>query len=192
LQEAFIKVSEVIITPRISERKSRGYTADFDEAYHELNARLARDDLSVLQAICDTALKFCRAESTGLSLFGYVDGQPIFNWEVVSGKAAPLAGKIYSPRDNTPCGTVLEMYSYQVFRHPERHYRWARENGFVVPEMITMPIYKEDLQPLGTFWLMHGEGNYFDQEDIRITSMLLTLFNKALRKKAYRKMLTFS
>lgn len=192
LDETFVRLSEVIITPRILERKSRGYTAEFDPVFRKLDQRVERNDRWALLAICKAALEFCKADTVGLSLFGYVNDEPVFNWEVAVGRAADLVGKIYSPRENTPCGTVIEMYSYQVFRHPERHYRWARENGFVIPEMITMPIYKDDMQPFGTFWLMHGEGKYFDGEDIRIISMLLSLINKAIRKDAYRKVLTFS
>jgi len=192
LEEALVRLSEVIITPQILGRKSRGYSQGFDDIYQVLNGKVEGNDLSALQDICDAALKFCFAESVALSLLGYINDEPVFNWEVAAGKAAALVGKIYSPRDNTPCGTALEMYSYQVFRHPERHYAWVRENGFVVPEMITMPIYKEDMQSFGTFWLMHAEGKHFDKEDIRIISMLLTLINKALRKKAFRKALTFS
>ncbi|HEU4708111.1 MAG TPA: GAF domain-containing protein, partial [Methylophilaceae bacterium] len=179
MDEPLVSLSEVIITLRILRRKSRGYTEQFDEVFEQLEKRVERYDKSVLQGICDAAREFCNTESAGLSLFGYVDDQPVFNWEVASGKAAAMVGKMYSPRDNTPCGTVMEMYSYQVFRHPERHYRWARDNGFVIPEMITMPIYKEDMQPFGTFWLMHAEGNHFESEDIRIISMLLSLINKA-------------
>lgn len=192
LDKPFVSISEVIITPRILRRKTRGYTTEFDEAFRRLDNLVERNDPTALQCLCDEALKHCRAESAGLSLLGYVNDEPVFNWEVASGKAEAMVGKMYSPRHNTPCGTVLEMYSYQLFRHPEWHYRWASENGFVVPEMITMPIYKEDMQPFGTFWLMHGEDHHFDSEDIRIISMLLSLINKALAKPAYRNILTFS
>lgn len=192
MEETLLRLSEVIITSQIIERKSRGYTHAFDAAYQALVDKVENDEEPALQAICDTARDFCNAESAGMSLFGYINEEPVFNWEVASGRAASMAGKVYSPRDNTPCGTVLEMYSYQVFCHPERHYRWAKENGFVIPEMITMPIYKDDMRPLGTFWLMHAEGNHFDQEDIRIISVLLPLSNKALKKRALSKALTFS
>lgn len=187
-----MRLSEVIITPQILERKSRSYTYEFDPAYQLLHERVERNDTTVLQALCDAAREYCRAESAGLCLFGYLDDEPVFNWEVVSGKVKAMAGKLYSPRDHTPCGAAIEMYSYQVFRHPERHYRWLRDNNLVVPEMITMPLYKEDHQPFGTFWLVHATGNHFDQEDVRIISRLLSLINKALRKNFYRSVLTFS
>lgn len=192
LDEPLVSLSEVIITLRLLKRKSRGYTAEFDEAFMQLDQRVERNDKTALQAICDAAREFCKAESAGLSLFGYVRDEPVFNWEVTSGMATALVGKVFSPRDDTPCGTVLDMYSYQVFRHPERHYRWLRASGFVVPEMITMPIYKDDMQPFGTFWLAHAEGRHFDSEDIRIISMLLMLINKALARQPYRDTLTFA
>lgn len=192
LDTSLVGLSEVIITQRLLKRKSRSYTAKFDEAFIQLGERVEHGDKSALQAICDAAHKFCKVETAGLSLCGYMRDEPVFNWEVVSGNAATMAGKIYSPRHDTPCGTVLDMYSYQVFCHPERHYAWVRDNGFVVSEMITMPIYTEDMQPLGTFWLMHSEGHHFDSEDIRIISMLLTLINKALAKDVYRQAMTFT
>lgn len=191
MQEPLVRLSDIIITPRIPERKSRGYRFGFHEAHQRLGERLEQHDANLLQAICDCALKYCMAETAGMSLLGNVGTEPMFNWQVVSGKASEMAGNIHSPF-NTPCGTVLEMFSYQVFRHPERHYAWARENGFVVPEMICLPIYTEDMQPFGTFWLLHGEGDYFEQEDIRILNLLTSLIHKALRKPFYRDMLTFS
>lgn len=191
LKEPLIRLSDIIITPRISERKSRCYTFEFDQVFRELNQGVEREDETILQGICDAALKFCMAESVGLSLLGYLHDKPVFNWSVAAGRAAIMSGKIYTSR-NSPCGTVLDMYSYQVFRHPERHYQWVRENGFVVPEMITVPIYREDMQPFGTFWLMHAEGSYFEREDVRIISMLVTLIHKALRKKGFRNILIFT
>ena len=192
LDESIASLSDVIITPRILKRKTRGYTAGFDEAFQRLEECVELNDKSALQRICDEASKYCRVDSVGLSLLGYINDEPVFNLALTSGPADAMVGNMYSPRYNTPCGTVLEMYSYQVFRHPERHYRWVRENGIVVPEMITMPIYKEDMQPLGTFWLLHGEGKHFDGEDIRIISMLLSLINKAIRREVYRKLLSFT
>lgn len=192
LNDTLVSLSEVIITLRLLKRKSRGYTEAFDEVFQQLDKRVEGNDKLALQAICDAAREFCKAESAGLSLFGYVRDEPVFDLEVTSGMAAPMVDKVFSPRNDTPCGTVLDMYSYQVFRHPERHYRWMRDNGFVIPEMITMPIYKDDMQPLGTFWLAHAEGCHFDSEDIRIISMLLTLINKVLAKQQYRNTLTFA
>jgi hypothetical protein len=191
LDESLARLSEVIITPQILERQARPYTHEFDDVYQNLLNQVEAGDDAAMQAICDAALKYCHAESAGLSLLDYVNDKPVFNWVVGSGETVAMVGKIFSPRDNTPCGTTLEMYSYQVFRHPERHYRWVKENGFVVPEMIVVPIYKSDMQSVGTFWLMHAEGNHFDKEDIRIISMLLTLINKVLGKEDLRSMPAF-
>lgn len=190
MDETLVKLSEVIITPRIVERKSRAYTPESDQAFAIIDSKISNGDTSALQDICDYGLKLCNADSVGLSLCGFVNDEPVFNWHVTSGVAS-TKGQIYSPRNNTPCGTVMELFSYQVFQHPERHYRWVKEKGFVVPEMITMPIYLDNHEPFGTFWVIHEEGKHFDREDIRIISILVALIRKSLNNPALQKALTF-
>jgi hypothetical protein len=191
LEETFAKLSEVIITPQIVERKSRGYTLESDLVFEEINNRIKSGDRAVLQAICDHALRLCKAESVGLSLFGFVDDAPVFNRHVTAGGMATTE-KIYSPRDDTPCGTVMELFSYQIFRHPEWHYPWVWNNGFVIHEMITMPIYQDNHEPLGTFWLMHKEDDHFDQEDVRLISVFVGLIRKAFKHPALNDLFVFS
>ena len=191
MEEAFVGLSDVLITPRIVERKPRGYTAESDQAFGLIDSKIKKGDITALQDICDYGLKLCKAESAGLSLCGFVMDEPVFNWHVISGAATKL-GNIYFPRYGTPSGTAMELFSYQIFHHPERHYPWVRENGLVIHEMITMPIYLDNHEPFGTFWLMHKEGNHFDREDIRIISILVTFIRKAINNKAFEKVLKFS
>lgn len=191
MEETFARLSEVIITPQIVERKSRGYTVESDAAFEEVDAMLKNGDKAVLQAICNHALRLCNAESVGFSLCGFINDEPMFNWHVTSGAITSL-GKRYSPRYGSPCGTVIELFSYQIFRHPEWHYPWAWENGYIVPEMICMPIYQDNHQPIGTFWLMHKEGDHFDHEDVRMISVLVAFIRKAYKNKALRELFVFS
>lgn len=191
MEEAFVRLSEVLITPRIVERISRNYTTESDRAFELIDRKIKKGDITALQDICDYGLKFCHAESVGLSLCGFINEMPVFNMHVSSGPIS-ARGKIYSPRDGTPCGTVLDLFSYQLFHHPERHYPWVRENNFVIPELITMPIYLDNHEPFGTFWLIHKEGGLFDREDIRIISILVAFIRKALNNNAFQEVLKFS
>lgn len=191
LEEAFARLSEVLITSQIVERKPRDYTPESDFVFEEINTRIRSGDPTVLQAICDHALQLCKAESVGLSLCGFVNEEPVFNWHVTAGASAN-GGKQYSPRYGTPCGTVLELFSYQIFRHPEWHYPWAWENGFVIHEMISMPIYKDNHEPIGTFWLMHKEGSHFDHEDIRIISVLVAFIRRMYKSRVFQDLFVFS
>lgn len=191
MEEAFVGLSDVLITPRIVERNPRHYTTESDQAFGLIDSKIKKGDITALQDICDYGLKFCHAESVGLSLCGFINEVPVFNRQVGAGLIA-AKGNYYSPRDGTPCGTVLDLFSYQIFHHPERHYSWVRENNFVIPEMITMPIYLDNHEPFGTFWLIHKEDNHFDREDIRIISILVTFIRKALNNKAFEKVLKFS
>lgn len=190
MEESFVGLSDVLITPQIAERKSRGYTAESDQAFELIDSKIKKADKTALQDICDYGLKLCKAESAGFSLYGFIMDEPVFNWCVVSGAAASKT-KVCSPRYGTPCGTAMDLFSYQIFHHPERHYPWVRENDLVIPEMITMPIYLDNHEPFGTFWLMHKEGSHFDREDIRIISILVTFIRKALNNKGFEKVLTF-
>ena len=191
MEEAFVGLSDVLITPRIVERKSRHYTTESDEVFQLIDSKIKKGDKSVLQDICEYGLKLCKAESAGLSICGFIMDEPVFNWHVVAGAATKL-GHVYSPRYGTPSGTAMDLFSYQLFQHPERHYPWLRENGLVIPELISMPLYLDNHEPFGTFWLIHGEGKHFDREDIRIISVLVTFVRKVLKHKVLQKVLTFS
>lgn len=187
-----VKLSEVLITPQLADRIPRPYTAESDAIFEAIDQKIKNGDKTALQDICDAALKLCNADSAGISLCGFWNDEPVFNWHVVAGSAVTHKDHMYSPRFGTPCGTVLDLFSYQMFRHPEKHYSWVKERNFIVPEMITMPIYLDNHEPFGTFWLTHQEGRHFDREDIRITSILVALIRKSLNNPALRKALTFS
>lgn len=190
MENALVKLSEVLITAQLVDRNSRPYTAESDAVFEIIDQKINNGDTTAVQDICDAALKLCNADSAGLSLCGFINDEPVFNWHVTAGQASTM-GQIYSPRNDTPCGTVMELFSYQVFRHPERYYQWVKKRGFVIPEMITMPIYLDNHDPFGTFWLMHKEGNHFDHEDIRIISILVALIRKSLNHPVLQKAFTF-
>lgn len=174
-----VSLSEVLITNQLALRKPRSYTEGSDEAFNIIHKRVQQDRNSIFEDICEYGLNLCNADAAGLSLLSYVNDQPVFEWTKMAGAGPDF--KVYSPRHDCPCGTVLDLYSYQVFRHPERHYAWMKEISFVIPEMISMPIYNEDLSPLGTLWLIHKEGHHFAREDVRIMTAL-TGFLRATAK----------
>ena len=168
--QIMVNLSRVLITNQLALRKPRPYTEGSDEAFNVLHKKVQQGDESILQDICEYGLNLCNADASGLSVLGYVNDQQVFEWSKMAGNGPNF--KVYSPRHDCPCGTVLDLYSYQIFRHPERHYTWVKETNFVIPEMISMPIYNDDLSPLGTLWLMHKEGWHFTREDVRIMTAL--------------------
>lgn len=183
-------MSDVVITTQLATRGSREFSLASENAFDAVYAKILVGDETALQDICDFALNLCKAESAGLSLLGFINDQHVFNWARTAGKVPKF--KVYSPSNDCPCGTVLEMYSYQVFQHPENYYEWVKANKFVIPEMISMPIYRDDLTALGTFWVMHKEGNHFDWEDVRILTTLVSFVKTASRSDKFKKALTFS
>lgn len=174
-----VSLSEVLITNQLALRGSRPYTEGSEEAFDTIHKKIQQSNESLFRDICESGLKLCNANAAGLSLLGYANDQPVFEWIKIAGPGP--AFRVYSPRYDSPCGTVLDLYSYQIFRHPERYYTWVKETNFVIPEMISMPIYSDDLSPLGTLWLMHKEGRHFDREDVRIMTAL-TGFLRAAAK----------
>lgn len=182
-------MSDVVVTTQLATRGSREFTPASEAAFDMIHTKISVGDETVLQDICDLALELCNAKTAGLSLLGFVNDEHVFNWARTAGKVPKF--KVYAPKNDCPCGTVLDMYSYQVFQHPERYYKWMKAQKFVIPEMISMPIYRDDLTALGTFWVMHKEGNHFDWEDVRILTTLVSFIKSTFRSGRFKEALSF-
>lgn len=180
-----VSLPEVLITNQLALRKPRPYTEGSDAAFNIIHKKIQQGRKSIFRDICEYGLNLCNADASGLSLLSYVNDQPVFEWTKMAGAGPDF--KVYSPRHDCPCGTVLDLYSYQIFRHPERHYAWVKEANFVIPEMISMPIYNDDLSPLGTLWLMHKEGQHFTREDVRIMTALTGFLRAAAKNGKFER-----
>ncbi|WP_183797140.1 hybrid sensor histidine kinase/response regulator [Paraburkholderia fungorum] len=132
-----------------------------------------------LQAIADTALSLCHADSAGISLVEGPDDNRVFRWFAVAGLCADLRGKT-TTWNECPCGVTLEVGAPQLFINPQARFPCLRFPGVEVPEGIVVPI-PADNGALGAIWVMsHAQDCRFDLEDVRLLSNLAVFAGSGL------------
>jgi signal transduction histidine kinase/CheY-like chemotaxis protein len=132
-----------------------------------------------LQAIADTALSLCHADSAGISLVEGPDDNRVFRWFAVAGLCADLRGKT-TTWNECPCGVTLEAGAPQLFINPQARFPCLRFPGAEVPEGIVVPI-PADNGALGAIWVMsHAQDCRFDLEDVRLLSNLAVFAGSGL------------
>ncbi len=132
---------------------------------------IAASPESILQKLADAALLLCRAHSAGLSLLEEDDQQSNFHWRAIVGEWAPhLNGK--TPRNFSPCGTVLDRNSPLLCVHPERDFPYLGEVKPLLEEGLLIPFHVGG-EGIGTIWAVaHDERRRFDSEDLRLLTSL--------------------
>ncbi|MFL9887610.1 ATP-binding protein [Paraburkholderia agricolaris] len=132
-----------------------------------------------LQAIADTALSLCHADSAGISLVEGPDDNRVFRWFAVAGLCAGLRGKT-TTWNECPCGVTLESGAPQLFINPQARFPCLQFPGVEVPEGIVVPI-PADNGALGAIWVMsHAQDCRFDLEDVRLLSNLAVFAGSGL------------
>ena len=168
-----VPLESVISTEELDFRKSR--TPEHEAvtaALIELAQTMANSPEGILQKLVDTALKLCRAHSAGLSLLEEENGRKIFRWHGVAGVFAPhLWGT--TPREFSPCGTVLDTDKVQLMSYLDRHFGYFAEVTPRIAEALLVPFHV-DGEAVGTMWVIsHDERTRkFDSEDARVLNTL--------------------
>jgi signal transduction histidine kinase len=125
----------------------------------------------VLQRLVDTALELCSAESAGLSLLEEENGRKIFRWHGVAGQYAPYLWGT-TPREFSPCGTVLDTDKLQLMSQLDRHFTYFSAVQPRISEALLVPFHVAG-QAVGTIWVIsHNPNRRFDAEDARVMSTL--------------------
>lgn len=142
-----------------------------NRALNALAQEMAVSPESVLQKLAETAMTMCRAHSAGLSLLEDGDQRKKFHWRAVAGRwAAHLDGE--TPREFSPCGTVLDRNDALVFSRPERDFPYLRGVTPPLEEALLIPFHVKG-EPVGTIWIVsHDETRRFDAEDLRVMTNL--------------------
>jgi signal transduction histidine kinase len=132
---------------------------------------MANSPEHIIQKLVDTALELCRAQSAGLSLLEEEHGRKIFRWHGVAGKYGPhLWGT--TPREFSPCGTVLDTDKVQLMRHLDRHFDYFAAVEPRIAEALLVPFHV-DGAAVGTIWVIaHDDAVKFDSEDARVLETL--------------------
>jgi signal transduction histidine kinase len=167
-----VPLESVITTRELSRRPSRPPDhAAVNRALARLSHEMANSPRSILQKLVETALVLCRAHSAGLSLLEEENGAKIFRWRSLAGEYAPHLGGT-TPREFSPCGTVLDTNSLQLMSYLDRHFEYFAQVPPRITEALLVPFHI-DGQAVGTIWVVsHDDRRQFDAEDARIVSSL--------------------
>jgi chemotaxis protein methyltransferase CheR len=167
-----ISLESILSTKELILRPAR--PPDFEAlsvALTTLAQGLSRSPEHILQQLVETALHLCRAHSSGISLLEEEDGRKIFRWHGVAGRYAPhLWGT--TPREFSPCGTVLDTDAVQLMSQPDRHFTYFAEVDPRIDDALLVPFHV-NAKAVGTVWVVsHDHTRKFDAEDARVMTTL--------------------
>lgn len=165
----------VLITARLRERPARApdHAAE-NRALRALADSLARDPGGALKRLTDVALELCGAQSVGVSLLEMHEGSPVFRWHAVSGQFAQHEGG-FLPRDQSPCGLVVDSGEAQLMASPEQVFPLLRGAAPAIREALLVP-FQVLGETVGTLWILdHGDDRRFDTEDLRLVTNLAAI-----------------
>jgi signal transduction histidine kinase len=184
-------LESVLRTEELKQRPSRppDYQAE-NQALLALTQVLSDSPESVLQRLVDVALELCRGHSAGISLLEE-EGPPgglspkgdHFRWHAVAGQWAPLVWNTTTPRNDGPCGTVLDRNTTLLFSNAHRYYAQFAGVEPLLVEGLLVPFYV-DGQSVGTVWVIaHDETRRFDAEDQRLLESLARFASTAYQAR---------
>jgi signal transduction histidine kinase/ActR/RegA family two-component response regulator len=175
-----VPLESVLCTEELKRRPSRppDYQAE-NKALLALTQELTNSPGSVLQRLVDIALELCRGHSAGISLLeedgpqgGLSPEGNHFRWHAVAGQWAPLVWNTTTPRDEGPCGTVLDRDITLLFSNAHRHYAQFAGVHPLLVEGLLVPFHVNG-RAVGTVWVIaHDETRKFDGEDQRLLESL--------------------
>ena len=172
VSDVSVPLESVIHTHELNRRQPR--QPDFAaviSALVSLARTMADSPERTLQQLVEAALTLCHAHSAGISLLEDENGRKIFRWHGVAGEYAPhLWGT--TPRDFSPCGTVLDTNQIQLMSHLDRHFRYFADVKPSIAEALLVPFHVGG-EAVGTLWVIsHDESRQFDREDARVLTTL--------------------
>jgi transcriptional regulator with PAS, ATPase and Fis domain len=162
----------VISTQELSLRPPRPPNSDaLNRALITLAQTLARSPQHILKELVESALGLCSAHSAGISLLEEENGRKIFRWHALAGQYAPhLYGT--TPREFSPCGTVLDTDAIQLMSDLDRHFTYFAQVEPRIAEALLIPFHVRG-EAVGTIWIVsHDHTRKFDAEDARVMSAL--------------------
>src|SRR3984885_10673436 len=167
-----VPLESVIHTRELNRRQAR--PPDFAAvigALVTLARTMADSPEGTLPQLVEAALSLCKAHSAGISLLEDENGRKIFRWHGVAGEYAPhLWGT--TPRDFSPCGTVLDTNQVQLMSRLDRHFGYFADVKPGIAEALLVPFHVGG-EAVGTLWVIsHDESRQFDREDARVLTTL--------------------
>ncbi|MDB6089673.1 MAG: luxQ 1 [Gammaproteobacteria bacterium] len=160
------------MTPQLGTRPSR--PPDFEaenRALADLAKNMQRPADEILTTLAETALRLCRAGSCGISIIEEEKGVAIFRWHALVGALAEHRWET-TPRNFSPCGTVVDTNAIQLMSSIDRHFTYFAGVKPAILEALLVPFALHG-KTVGTIWVvMHDPDSHFDAEDGRLLSNL--------------------
>jgi transcriptional regulator with GAF, ATPase, and Fis domain len=171
-ESSWVPLESVISTHELTRRPARPPDLEaLTGALVTLAQTLANSPEQILQQLAEKALELCQAQSAGLSLLEDEGDRRIFRWHAIAGRYAPnLWGT--TPREFSPCGTVLDTDRVQLMSHLDRHFTYFAKVEPHIAEALLIPFHV-DGKAVGTIWVVaHDQARQFDSEDARVITTL--------------------
>ena len=166
-------LESVIATAELARRPARkpGHEA-VTAALIVLAQTMANAPEHILQKLSETALDLCHAQSSGISLLEEENGKKIFRWHGVAGAYASHLWKT-TPREFSPCGTVLDTDRVQLMSRLDRYFSYFADIEPRIAEALLVPFHV-DGKAVGAIWVIShdDQGRNFDAEDARVMNTL--------------------
>jgi two-component sensor histidine kinase len=172
-------VSDIDITAELSRRAplAPDYLSE-KLALQDLAFQMAEHPEQVLPHLVQLAMKTCEATASGISL--YEAESEVFRWHHLTGALAKFNGAT-TPRKFSPCGVCLDRRAPVLMKNPELAYDWIADHGIAVPEVLLVPLFVGQSEPLGTLWIVARDGQQFNSDHARVMSELAGFAGIALR-----------
>jgi len=170
--ETMVPLDSVLTTAELNRRPARPPDYQTENlALVALAQELANSPTSILEKLVNTALELCRAHSAGISLLEEEAGRKIFRWHAIAGQWAPYVWGS-TPRDYSPCGTVLDYNRTLLVSNAHRYYSQFAGVEPLLIEGLLVPFYVGGTA-VGTIWVVaHDDTRQFDGEDRRVLESL--------------------
>jgi signal transduction histidine kinase len=137
-----------------------------NRALISLTQALSESPRTILQALTDKMLEVLKVGSTGISLLTTDDGGKRFYWPAISGVWKSHIGE-GTPREFSPCGTVLDRDAPLLFKQLARHYTYFQQVAPPLEEVLLVPFCVGG-KVVGTIWAVaHDHLRKFNAEDLR-------------------------
>ncbi len=177
-------VVETIVPDQLSHRRQGPRRlAEEVAALQQMSRCFAVDSASMLQCLVEIAMDLCRAHSAGISLeHREADGAATFRWVATAGKIVGYRGRSI-PRDQSPCGVVIDRNMPLLFHRPGVAYPKLEDSECPIIEGLLVPL-QVDAEVVGTLWVLsHTEFRKFDREDLRLLESLANMAIVAVRSR---------
>lgn len=146
-------------------------------------ASLANAPQDVLQSVVEAVANLYAGVSVGISIIEEHLGDHVFRWHALTGPLAQYRWET-TPRDFSPCGTVIDRKAVQLMILPERHFAYIAYLKPQVVEVLLIPFSVRE-QLVGTVWLVsHDRGLQFDVEDEQTGQQLARVASEAYQVAA--------